>query len=153
MEYLKDFDFNLNYHPGKVNVVADALSRKTLYASELLMHQCGLYEKFRDMNLNVVYRKSGVRINRIELSCDLRSRIVQAQQDDADLQRRLNNPKFSTASDGAMLYQGRLCVPHNDNLKQLILEEAHKSGFSIHPGSTKMYHDMKENYWWPNMKA
>ncbi|KAK2423579.1 putative mitochondrial protein [Trifolium repens] len=55
MEYLKDFDFSLNYHPRKANVVADALSRKALYASELLMHQCGLYEKFRDMNLNVKY--------------------------------------------------------------------------------------------------
>jgi hypothetical protein len=89
MEYLKYFDFNLNYHPGKANVVADALSRKTLYASELLMHQCGLYQKLRDLNLNVVYRKSGVRINRMELSCELRPRVVQAQQDDVELQKRI----------------------------------------------------------------
>jgi hypothetical protein len=148
MEYLKDFNFNLNYDPGKANVVADALSRKTLYASELLMHQCGLYEKFRDLNLNVVYRKSGIRVNRIELSCELRPRVVQAQQDDVELQKRVNHPEFSIATDGAILYEGRLCVPQDDELKQLILEEAHKSGFSIHPGSTKMYRDLKENYWW-----
>jgi hypothetical protein len=46
-----------------------------------------------------------------------------------------------------------MCVPNNDEIKRLILEEAHKSGFSIHPGSTKMYHDLKKGYWWPNMKA
>jgi hypothetical protein len=80
MEYLKDFDFNLNYHPGKPNVVADALSHKALYASELLMHQCGLYEKFRYLNLKVTYRKSGVMMNKMELSCDLRARIAQSQQ-------------------------------------------------------------------------
>ena len=91
MEYLKDFDFSLNYHPGKANVVADALSRKALYASELLMHQCGLYEKFRDMNLNVKYWSKGVRINRMELSCELRSMIAQAQEYDSDLQKRKSN--------------------------------------------------------------
>jgi hypothetical protein len=52
-----------------------------------------------------------------------------------------------------MLYEGRPCVPNDDELKRLILDEAHKSRFSIHPGSTKMYHDLKQYYWWPNMKA
>ncbi|KAK2449583.1 hypothetical protein QL285_008768 [Trifolium repens] len=153
MEYLKDFDFSLNYHPGKANVVADALSRKSLYASELLMHQCGLYEKFRDMNLNVKYWSKGVRINRMELSCELRSMIAQAQEYDPELQKRKGNPEFTVASDGVILFEGRMCVPNNEEIKRLILEEAHKSSFSIHPGSIKMYHDLKKGYWWPNMKA
>ncbi|GAU51812.1 hypothetical protein TSUD_416000 [Trifolium subterraneum] len=140
-------------HKRKANVVADALSRKALYASEILMHQCGLYEKFRDMNLNVNYRKGGVKLNRIELTCDLRSTISSAQEKDMDLQRRIGKPEFTVANDGVIQFGNRICVPNDAELKRLILEEAHKSGFSIHPSSTKMYHDLKKNYWWPNMKT
>jgi hypothetical protein len=89
----------------------------------------------------------------MELSCDLRVRIAQAQQYDRNLQKRTSNPEFTTADDGVILYEGRTCVPQDAELKRLILEEAHKSGFSIHPGSTKMYHDLERNYWWPSMKA
>ncbi|GAU10603.1 hypothetical protein TSUD_418240, partial [Trifolium subterraneum] len=131
MEYLKDFDFELNYHPGKANVVADALSRKAF----------------------VTYRKGGVKLNRIELTCDLRSTISSAQEKDVDLQRRIGKPEFTVADDGVIQFGNRICVPKDADLKRLILEEAHKSGFSIHPGSTKMYHDLKKNYWWPNMKT
>ncbi|GAU47914.1 hypothetical protein TSUD_404670, partial [Trifolium subterraneum] len=106
MEYLKDFDFELNYHPGKANVVADALSRKAF-----------------------------------------------AQEKDMDLQRRIGKPEFTVANDGVIQFGNRIYVPNDADLKWLILEEAHKSGFSIHPGSTKMYHDLKKNYWWPNMKT
>ena len=49
MEFLKDYDFELHYHPGKANVVADALSRKSLHVSSLMIHEMNLLEKFRDM--------------------------------------------------------------------------------------------------------
>jgi len=50
------------------------------------------------------------------------------------------------ASDGAILFEGRICVPGNSELKRLVLEEAHKSSFSIHPGATKLYQDLKKDY-------
>ncbi|MCI56073.1 hypothetical protein A2U01_0077324, partial [Trifolium medium] len=77
----------------------------------------------------------GIVMKRLEISCDLREMIIQAQMDDLDLQRRTGNPEFFIATDGAILYNGRLCVPNDVELKSLILGEAHKSGFSIHPGS------------------
>ena len=54
--------------------------------------------------------------------------------------------------DGVLRYQGRLCVPKVDGLRDQILEEDHGSRYSIHPGSTKMYHNLKEVYWWEGLK-
>ena len=54
---------------------------------------------------------------------------------------------FSKGGDGVLRYQGRLCVPNMDGLRELILEEAHSSQYSIHPGSTKMYRDLRDIYW------
>ena len=92
-------------------------------------------------------------LHKLEVSCELWSRIVQAQETDGDLRRRIGHPEFSIASDGAILFEGRICVPNDAELKTMILEEAHKSSFSIHPGATKMYRDLRRDYWWPGMKS
>lgn len=146
MEYLKDFDFDLKYHRGKANVVADALSRKAIAQAEVLMHTCNMYEKVRDINLGVTEVDDGIWLHRLEVSCDLRSRIIQAQIVDSELQKRSVHPEFSMASDGAILFEGRLCVPNDQELRRLIMEEAHKSSFSILPGTTKMYQDLRKEY-------
>ncbi|GKF65891.1 retrotransposable element Tf2, partial [Tanacetum coccineum] len=49
-------------------------------------------------------------------------------------------------------YLNRLCVPDDSSLREAILTEAHSSPFSIHPSSTKMYRDLKQNFWWNGMK-
>ena len=54
--------------------------------------------------------------------------------------------------DGMLTLRGRICVPDVDDLKKLIMEEAHCSAYAMHPGSTKMYRTIKENYWWLGMK-
>jgi hypothetical protein len=47
----------------------------------------------------------------------------------------------------------RLVVPVDLEIKKIILDEAHMSKFSIHPSSTKMYQDLRQNFWWSNMKV
>ena len=61
--------------------------------------------------------------------------------------------KFKTRSDGTLCFQCRSWLPLYSGLRDLIMHESHKSKYSIHPGSDKMYHDLKLLYWWPNMKA
>jgi hypothetical protein len=61
-------------------------------------------------------------------------------------------PGFLVDQEGVLWYNGRLCVPNIMELKQLILKEAHDTLYSIHPGGTKMYQDLKEQFWWHGMK-
>ncbi|KAJ0480216.1 putative nucleotidyltransferase, Ribonuclease H [Helianthus annuus] len=55
--------------------------------------------------------------------------------------------------DETLYFMGRVWVPLFGGLRNLVLDEAHKSKYSIHPGADKMYHDLKEFYWWPNLKG
>jgi hypothetical protein len=61
-------------------------------------------------------------------------------------------PDFTEDEPGTVWFRKRICVPYVDNLHEKILQEAHDSAYSIHPGSTKMYQDLKERYWWYGMK-
>ena len=88
----------------------------------------------------------------------LTQEIINKQREDAVLKRIVEEAKlekredFEVRSDGALLKQGRLCVPNDASLKNAILEEAHSSAYALHPGSTKMYRTLKGYYWWPGMK-
>ncbi|XP_069151861.1 uncharacterized protein [Solanum lycopersicum] len=58
-----------------------------------------------------------------------------------------------TDEEGVLRIKGRVCVPRVDDLIHTILTEAHSSRYSIHPGATKMYRDLRQNYWWSRMKC
>ena len=60
--------------------------------------------------------------------------------------------EFRTSTDGIVYFKDRICVPDVEILKDQILTEAHQTPYSVHPGASKMYKDLRENYWWPNMK-
>nr|GFB61259.1 putative reverse transcriptase domain-containing protein [Tanacetum cinerariifolium] len=68
-----------------------------------------------------------------------------------DLQGMIN--KLESHVDGTLCLNNRSWIPCFGDLRALIMHESHKSKYSIHHGSDKMYHDLKKLYWWPNMKA
>ena len=66
--------------------------------------------------------------------------------------KRGSKPDFVLLDDGILRFETRLCVPDDGDLRRELLEEAYYSKFAIHLGKTKMYRDLKQNYWWPGMK-
>ena len=60
--------------------------------------------------------------------------------------------EFQIREDGIIVRGSRMCVPEIDELKREIMEEAHSLAYAMHPGSTKMYHTLREHYWWNDMK-
>ena len=63
-----------------------------------------------------------------------------------------SNTQFSLREDGKLVYGSRICIPKVEHLKNTLMNEAHNSPYAMHPGSTKMYHNLKSHYWWPGMK-
>ena len=62
-------------------------------------------------------------------------------------------PGFRVDDQGILWFKNKLCVPDKEGLRNKILAEAHTSAYSIHPGSTKIFLDLKTNYWWNGMKG
>ena len=88
----------------------------------------------------------------------LKQIIIEQRQDTSEIPhiKKLivegRGPHFSIDDQGVVRFKNRLVVPSSEELRIKILDEAHNSKLSIHPGSNKMYHDLCHSYWWPNMK-
>ncbi|GJT64578.1 putative reverse transcriptase domain-containing protein [Tanacetum coccineum] len=136
IKLLSDYDCKIRYHPGKANVVANAPSRKE--------------------------RERPLRVRALVMSAytDLSERILRAQIEPIKKENvrnenlgRLFKPIFEIRSSGIWYFDKRVWLPLFRGLRDLIMHEPHKSKYLIHPGSDKMYQDLKKLYWWPNMKA
>ncbi|WVZ76463.1 LOW QUALITY PROTEIN: hypothetical protein U9M48_024439 [Paspalum notatum var. saurae] len=142
LELIKDYDMEVHYHPGKANVVADALSRNS-YANMalgfLMPHE--LCEEFESLSLGFLHHTAAVAF---EAEPTLEQEIQEHQKHDEKLQeiRELlkigKAPHFREDEQRTLWYKNRIC--------------AHDTAYSIHPGSTKMSYDLKERFWWHGMK-
>ncbi|GJX20028.1 putative reverse transcriptase domain-containing protein [Tanacetum coccineum] len=135
LELLADYDCEICYHPGKANVVADALSRK---------------KQIKPLRVRALI---------LTVHPKLPSQILKAQNEALKEENVKNenlrgmDKSFEIRPDGTRCIKNRSWLPLFGGLRDLIMHESHKSKYSIHPGSDKMYHDLKKLYWWPNMKA
>jgi hypothetical protein len=97
-------------------------------------------------------------LKHLKLESILLQRIIDAQRNDEGMKHiheKMQAGKanfFRKDGQGVIWFNNRIVVPKNDEVHQQILDEAHLSRYSIHPGSTKMYHDLKQHYWWTKMK-
>nr|GEX87649.1 putative reverse transcriptase domain-containing protein [Tanacetum cinerariifolium] len=136
IELLSDYDCEIRYHPGKANVIVDALSRKERekplrVRSLVLMDHKDLMQQILDAQLESL--KEG-----------------NVQKEDLG---RMQKQIFEIRTNGIRYHDKCIWLPLHGGLRDLIMHESHKSKYSIHPGSTKMYQDLRKLYWWPNMKA
>src|SRR4051812_38053822 len=156
---MADFNMDIHYTPGKANVMADALSRKA-YCSELevQIQQPLLYEELQKLNLEIVPQGH---VNNLVVEPDLDETIRWIKTCDSDVEKIKRDitkgkaPSFTVVDDGTLYFQKCLVVPRskpNLNLTPRVMKEAHDTPLSIHPGSTKMYQDLCQRYWWSNMK-
>ncbi|GJX97823.1 putative reverse transcriptase domain-containing protein [Tanacetum coccineum] len=135
LELLADYDCEIRYHPGKANVVADALSRK---------------ERIKPLRVRSLV---------MTIHPNLPSQILKAQTEALKEENikaenlRGMEKSFEIRPDRTRCIKNRSWLLLFGNLRDLIMHESHKSKYSIHPGSDKMYQDLKKLYWWPNMKA
>ncbi|GJW04512.1 putative reverse transcriptase domain-containing protein [Tanacetum coccineum] len=147
LEFLSDYDCEIRYHPRKANVVADALSRKErnkpLRVRALVM-TIGL-----DLPKQILEAQTEARKPENLKSEDVGGMLIENSKDP----EKPKKEKLEPRADGTLCLNNKSWFPCYGDLRTLIMHESHKSKYSVHLGSDKMYQDIKQLYWLPNMKA
>nr|GEW71670.1 hypothetical protein [Tanacetum cinerariifolium] len=133
IELFSDYDCEIRYHPGKANVVADALSKKERVKPR----------RVRAMSMTIHSSiKAKILEAHSEASKNTSTPIEMLKGLDKQLKRK---------EDGGLYLAERIWVPVYGNMRSLIINEAHAMRYSVHPGADKMYYDLRGLYWWPGM--
>jgi hypothetical protein len=149
----------IDYHPGKANVVADALSRKgKTLMNDMEIKEQGSIVELKKMGLWLSVGPEGSLLAQLKNRYVLRDKVLVAQQIDEkvkEIKERVNKgieTSFQMSSDGLIAIGRQIYLLKDKTLKDEVLRETHESRFATHLGSTKMYRDLRKYYWWPNMK-
>ncbi|GJR82003.1 putative reverse transcriptase domain-containing protein [Tanacetum coccineum] len=146
LKLLSDYDCEIRYYPGKANVVADALSKK---------------ERIKPLRVRALVMTIGLDLPKQILKAQIEARKPKNLKAKdvggmlVETSRESENPKkekLETRADGTLCLNNKSRLPCYGDLRTLIMHESHKSKYSVHSGSDKMYQNMKKLYWWPNME-
>ncbi|GKD54450.1 putative reverse transcriptase domain-containing protein [Tanacetum coccineum] len=144
------FKIQRHYLYGTKSVIyTDHKSLQLIFnQKELNMRQRHWIELFSDYDCEICYHHS-------KANSSIKGKILAAQKKASDksagLMRGLDK-MIEHRSDGALYYLDRIWVPLKDDVRTLIMDEAHKSKYSVHPGAGKIYYDLRDRYWWPALK-
>ncbi|GJS01691.1 putative reverse transcriptase domain-containing protein, partial [Tanacetum coccineum] len=134
IKLFNDYECEIRYHPGKANVVVDALSRK---------------ERVKPKRVEAMA---------MTIQSGVKGMILTAQGEAFDQENVMNerlqglDQQIERKRDRSLYFMDRIWVPLVGGVRTVIMDEAHKSRYSVHPGADKMYYDLQDIYWWSRMK-
>nr|GEW96716.1 putative reverse transcriptase domain-containing protein [Tanacetum cinerariifolium] len=146
LELLSDYDCEIRYHPKKADVVADALSMKELIKP--LMVRALVMTIGLDLPKQILRAQTEAKNPKNLKKEDVGGMLIENSKDP----EKFRKEKLEPRTDGTLCLNNRSWFPCYGNLRALIMHESHKSKYYVHTGFDKMYQDLKQLYWWPNIK-